>query len=408
MTLRSINKISIFERIHIGPGKAWANICWLFSIIVIVTVVFLLTANFTRREKAIGFLVANPQIIRVNAPRAGRVQQVMVTEGQRVKKGDILLLIDPDPALVNGKPAAQVELENIEAVREEIGKRLGTISAQSKAKQTEISSRIAAVNRQTSALYEGVGLQKRTIELMNDQLKTGAKLANSGSLSVVELQRRETTLQDARLNAQNLVYTLGQNEALLAELKGQLAQIPIEAYVKVSELKQSLAELRQREADAQGRLALQVIASADGIVDTLLTGEGQTIESGSVIISLLPETSILRAELYVPSKAIVFVARDQAVRIAYDAFPYARYGFAEGQIEAVASTVLRSDEIHKPVVPEGPSFRVIVALKQQSMRSDSKNVPLRPGLTLTADIILDRQSLAAWILRSISELWTRI
>lgn len=369
---------------------------------------FLLAANFSRREKAVGFLVADPQIIRVNAPRAGRVQQVVVAEGQRVKKGDILLIVDPDPALVNGRPNAQVELENIAAAREEIGKRIGTIAAQSKAKQTELSSRIKAVNRQISAIYEGVRLQKRTIEVMDEQLRTGTKLANTGSLSTVELQRRETALQDASLNAQNLVYTLRQTEALLAELKGQWEQTPIEAELKLSELKQSLVELRQREADAEGRLALQVIASADGIVDTLLTAEGQTIEAGSVVISLLPEASVLRAELYVPSKAIVFVALNQTVRIAYDAFPYARYGFAEGQIDSVASTVLRVDEIRKPVVPDGPSFRVTVALKHQSMKSDGKSVPLRPGLTLTADIILDRQSLATWILRSINELWTRV
>lgn len=155
-------------------------------------------------------------------------------------------------------------------------------------------------------------------------------------------------------------------------------------------------------------MAFQVTAPLDGTIDTLLIALGQTVDASATVVSLLPESSVLQAELYVPSKAIVFVVPDKRVRIAYDAFPYARYGFAEGKVHSVSQTILRPDEIHKPVSPAEPSFRVTVTLDRQKMKSGEKDVLLRPGLTLTADIILDRQSLAQWILHSINELWTRI
>lgn len=381
---------------------------WLFSAIVFFIVIFLMTANFSRREKAVGFLVAEPQIIRVGAPRSGRVQEIRVSEGQHVKKGDVLLVIDPDPTLVNGRPSARVEIENIAKARAEIAERIEIIKTQSSAKQQEIGARIDAVLSQMSALQAGLVLQKRTIELISDQLATGTKLVSSGSISTVELQRRETSLQDARLNEQTLLYTAGQNEALIAELRGQLRQIPIEAELKISELKQALLELGQREADANGKIASQIIASTDGVVDTLLTNEGQNIEGGATIISILPEATTLFAEMYVPSKAIVFVEEEQNVRIAYDAFPFTKYGFAEGKVRSVANTVLRPDEIRKPVSPIGPTFRVLVELERQDVISDGKTIRLRPGLTLNADIVTERQSLASWILRSVVQLWARV
>lgn len=367
-----------------------------------------MTASFSRREKAVGFLVAQPQIIRIVAPRSGKIQKIMVTEGQQVKRGDVLLIVDPDPSMVNGRPSAQVEIENIKKARAEISDRIGIIRAQSEAKQKEISARTEAIMSQMAALNNGLVLQKRTIELISDQLTTGSKLVNSGSISTAELQRRETSLQDARLNEQTLLYTVGQNEAMLAELRGQLQQIPIEARLKISELKQGQLELTQREADANGKLASQVIAANDGFVDTLLTSEDQNVEGGSPIISILPETTTLLAEMYVPSKAIVFVEAKQNVRIAYDAFPYAKYGFAGGKVTSVANTVLRPDEIRKPVTPSGPTFRVMVELDRQDMISDGKTLRLRPGLTLNADIVTDRQPLAHWIIRSVAQLWARI
>lgn len=368
----------------------------------------MLAANFSRREKATGFLVAEPQIIRINVPKAGRIQTVTVAEGQQVKKGDVLLLIDPDPVFINGRPAAQVEIENIAASQQEIRSKILIVTQQLESKMRELSARIKAVGDQIVAVRAGIELQTRTISLVDEQLKVGAGLARTGTMNVAEVQKRETALQDAKINAQNLRYTLHQNEAFLAELTGQREQAPIEANLKLSDLHQSSVELQQRHTEAEGRLVFQVTAPVDGTVDNLLFVPGQTVDANATAVSLLPQSSVLQAELYVPSKAIVFVQPNQSVRIAYDAFPYARYGFAKGSVHSISQTVLRPNEIRKPISLSGPSFRVTVMLDQQAMKSSGKDIPLRSGLTLTADIILDQQSLAQWIIRSISELWARV
>ena len=49
-------------------------------------------------------------------------------------------------------------------------------------------------------------------------------------------------------------------------------------------------------------------------------------------MTLTPRGGALRAELYVPSRAIGFVKSGQRVRLLYDAFPYQKFGPAWGEV----------------------------------------------------------------------------
>ncbi|TIU35167.1 MAG: HlyD family efflux transporter periplasmic adaptor subunit [Mesorhizobium sp.] len=408
MALSLKRNANIFGDIHIGPGQTWASVCWVFIFASIVIAAFLLSAKFSRREQVNGFLIANPQIMRINAPRPGRIQRIVVHEGQRMKRGDVLIYVDPDPSLVNGRPAAESEIDRIKVAESELRSRVQSIGSQVGKKVTEYTERIDAVAQQVVAVRSGVELQQQTIAVLKEQLSAGRTLRESGAMSVTEIQRRETALRDAEISVQTLLYSLHENEATLAELRGLREQAPIEGELRISDLRQSLIELGQRRTEAEGRMAFQVTAPVDGTVDTILVAPGQTVDPSLTMISLLPETSVLVAEMYVPSKVIAFVEPHQPVRIAYDAFPYVRYGFAAGKVASVSETILRSDELRKTISLAEPSYRVTVSIENQTMRSGDREIPLRPGLTLSADIILDRQTLAQWILRSVRELWARV
>lgn len=325
-----------------------------------------------------------------------------------MKRGDVLIYVDPDPSLVKGKPTAEAELDRLRLAEQELQHRIQAIDAQVGMKVAELTERAEAVAKQIAAIRTGANLQRRTIDVLTDQLVAGQTLSQAGAVSTTEIQRRETELRNAQVTLQNLQFSLHENEALLAELNGQKKQAPIEGELRISDLRQTLIELEQRRTEAEGRLAFQITAPVDGIADTILTAPGQTIGTNSTLLTLLPKSSVLIAELYVPSRAIVFVQPEQRVRIAYNAFPYVRYGFAEGKVSSVSETILRPDELEKPVAVLEPSYRVTVELQSQNMRADNKEIRLRPGLTLTADIILERQTLAQWILHSIRELWARV
>jgi membrane fusion protein len=89
----------------------------------------------------------------------------------------------------------------------------------------------------------------------------------------------------------------------------------------------------------------------------------------------------------------------QEVQVKYDAFPFQTYGVFEGRVKSVAQEPVT---LPSPQSADGiPLYPVAVELKQQTIPTDSQMTPLRPGMTLTANIVLERKTLLNWLLQSL-------
>ncbi len=115
------------------------------------------------------------------------------------------------------------------------------------------------------------------------------------------------------------------------------------------------------------------------------------------LLAIVPTGSVLQAELLVPARAIGFVKPGQTVRLAYEAFPFQRFGLHGGRVVTVSRNLLRPAELIAPIAIAEPSYRVIVALDRQSVPAFGQDFPLGPDMTLKADIVLDRRSLLEWV-----------
>jgi len=115
-------------------------------------------------------------------------------------------------------------------------------------------------------------------------------------------------------------------------------------------------------------------------------------------MTIIPEGSNLEAILYAPTKAIGFVKNGQETRLLLDAFPYQRFGSFEAEIYEVSRTVIDPREADVPFQIEEPVYKVKAKLNKQMVSAFGENVPLQPGMTLTGNIVLERQSFLDWIL----------
>jgi membrane fusion protein len=117
---------------------------------------------------------------------------------------------------------------------------------------------------------------------------------------------------------------------------------------------------------------------------------------------IVPEGSPLKAELYVPSRAIGFVAKRQQVRLLFEAFPYQRFGAFEGRIDTISRVVTSPQETDVPFKIDEPVYRVTATLAAQSLTAFGEQVPFQPGMILTGNIVLDRQSFWGWLMTPFS------
>jgi membrane fusion protein len=138
-------------------------------------------------------------------------------------------------------------------------------------------------------------------------------------------------------------------------------------------------------------------APTTGRVSTLQATVGQNAEPQRLQLEIIPQDSILQAELFLPARAVGFVEAGQPVRIMYDAFPYQHFGTYRAEVVKVSQTILTSSDVAGPIKLTEPSYRVTAALERPDIDAYGKAVALQPDMLLKADIILEKRSLISWL-----------
>lgn len=181
----------------------------------------------------------------------------------------------------------------------------------------------------------------------------------------------------------------------------QLAQLPLNTATQRNDTERQLATITQSIAQNEQQRAVVLRAPRAGVVSTVLLKEGQMVGAGQPLLSLLPAGSVLQAQLLVPSRAIGFVAPGSRVVLRYQAFPYQKFGQQYGHVTDISRSALSPADIvalvgQQPQQPD-PLYRVQVALDSQKILAYGKEEPMKPGMALEADILMDRRRLIEWV-----------
>jgi len=77
-------------------------LAWFIALIAAVIVGFLMLAQYSRKETAIGYLTPTTGTAKIFAPQAGTIKQVFVEEGEPVKEGQPLLAVETNQIAADG------------------------------------------------------------------------------------------------------------------------------------------------------------------------------------------------------------------------------------------------------------------------------------------------------------------
>jgi membrane fusion protein len=191
---------------------------------------------------------------------------------------------------------------------------------------------------------------------------------------------------------------LADSQNKLTETQFSLKELPTATARKTQPLRDQISEVQQRMAEGKGRSSYVVKAPAAGRISLMQVSLGQTVQPQRLQMEIVPSDSPLRAELLIPTRAAGFVRVGQEVRFQYDAFPYQNFGTYTGRIAELSHTVVTKSDAAGPIAPEEPVYKAVAALDRSEVDANGRTAPLEPGMLLKAEIILDRRSLAEWIL----------
>jgi len=371
---------------------------WLIAASVALVVVFLVLAQYARKETVLGYLTPTAGTAKIFALQQGTIKAIYVKEGQGVEKEQPLLAVETSQIAVNDQDVNTSMLATLGAQRNLLMNQIAAEEERRKSEHARLAASIGGLETEISELQAQIDSQNEQIRLSNSLISSVIGLKAKGIISELEYKRRELAAleQKQKLNSLNQQFAARQNQ--LTETRYSLEQLPTVMAGKVQNLRSELATTEQRIAEITGRRAYVIRAPAAGRISTLQATVGQFVDPRRPLMEIIPNESVLQAELFVPARAIGFVEPGQEVRILYEAFPYQQFGTYRGRVNNISQTMLTKSDVSGPIDLKEPAYRVTAALDRSDIDAYGKRIPLQADMLLRADIILEKRSFMSWFL----------
>jgi HlyD family secretion protein len=265
------------------------------------------------------------RFVNISADTTGRVTDLAVNEGDRVKKSQFLLQVDPR----NLRSAVTRTQASLEAARSQTQQLVASIdSAKTALKQAEDN-----LTRQQQLWKNGLTTRESLDRAEND-----LKMRQS------ELRSQEQQIQTQRLRMQ-------QEEAILETDRYNLSKVRIESPI-------------------------------DGIVTRRNIEEGEmvvigTMNNAGTVLLTIADMSVIEAEVEVDETDIPTLTLGQTAKITIDAIPEKTF---TGKVTEIGNSPIQATGAGAPAAgTQATNFKVVVTF-------DSEIKEVRPGFTCTAEI----------------------
>lgn len=419
------------------PNPLGRKVLWL---LIALLVALLLWATFGRLDivaVAEGKLIPESYVKIVQPAESGIVKEILVREGQSVKSGQILMRMDTliseadtksieadyqrkrltlrrIEAELSGRPF-QTEASDPSALAQEIAAQYRANRAAFEAALAEERSQLVKARQELAAAEQVRRKLKETLPYYRDQDKAYEKLVKqgfAGSLMGSD-KKRERVEKEQELQTQTFLIESAKASTLQSERK--LAQIDSDyrrqLNVERNDIQGQYDKLTQEAAkQAHKQDLLELKAPQDGVIKDLATHTtGTVVQPGTILLTLVPQDEILRAEVWVSNEDIGFVRQGQPVKLKFAAFPFQKYGMVDGVVETVSADASdngndnRQSDPAKKMQPLG--YKALVALKNMNLKMDGERFDLSAGMQTNAEIKLGDRTVMEYLLSPVRKAW---
>ena len=398
------HKYRLAESRPLAGGKnLLRNAVYVLVAITVGAGLLLTLTSYKVTEQAPGVLVPAEGLRRLSIGGAGHIEELLVKEGESVQPGQPLAKV----SLAAVSQFSEAHDLRIEALRERHSALLEKrplheqehelALSRNRELQAHADETLQTGRRKQALLRERIRVSERHLLQIESLLEAAAITSfqfDEAYAAHLQLEQeaaetdRQTAEQELRLKdlkAENLAQQLAKSQLDLA-LDDEIGQLA--------------SEIRQLETQQSVFLR----ADRAGIVATVAVRVGDSFRAGQPLVYLGPEESLLRAEIYVPSRVIGKVAPGQEVLLSYQSFDYREYGRYSAIIDAVPGARLDPREQLLPLsLLNEPVYRVQAVLERQSV-SGPEDHELLAGMEFQANIVTDQLPLIGLVFKPLRSL----
>lgn len=400
--------------IRIGHNPKFSTVAAVALLLAGGLLAFAVWGQVARKARIPGVLVPEQGALQLDAQAPGVLVDLLVQEGERVAAGQTLFVLDTDRSTTEGSAAVLMAAHLVQRRSTLAAERTARVQ-QTRQREAALQDRIRSLDHEMTQARQEALLASRRVDLAQKTLYRYQQMAQEGFVSEIQVQNKQEELIDLQARVENTERSaatlLREQQSLLAERQAIDRQLSID----LAQVDRALASLEQESAENQARKTIVITAPQSGVVTAIHGFKGASVQAGQSVATLVPvdtsgqgKTELqtqLQAHLYAPSRTAGFVRPGQTVWMRYGAYPYQKFGLAQGQVHSISATPTapqdlpngQSAALQTAAQTQEPLYRIQVQLKDQSITAYGDKLPLKPGMTLEADVVQDKRAVWEWI-----------
>lgn len=408
-----------------------------FIVITVVFTSFILWAALAQVDELArgnGKVIPSDKIQQVQSFDGGVISEILIKEGQIVKKGDPLLKIDTTRFQASFEENKQAYL-NLLAVRVrleaeaniDLDKKVPKLKfpnevleqapEYAKSERQLLKSRVRELISSVKVLKNQLEQKKQELKEIEYTIKNLRK-----SFRIIKEQRR-TIQRLAQRGAKSSYDVLdiekeynkvgGDLEAALLSVprsKSAIKEVEFKIDEKVNGFKSEASDLLQKTLGELNKFKAKLVSDKDKVAKTVLKSPvhgvvkqiylntiGGVVQSGMDLVEIVPDSNALLVEAKIDPKDIAFISPSQKVIVKITAYDFSIYGGLDGKIVDISADSI----VDKESKEEKSYYRVVVKTNKNFLERNGEKLPIIPGMVASVDIVTGKKSILDFILKPI-------
>lgn len=414
---------------HVDPDReAGRAVKTIVGLILGFQLVLLAWAAFSKLDVAVnarGAVIPPSKLQEVQSLEGGVVQELLVSSGQTVKKGQLLARLDRAQyaaslgesqqyrlgavagvarmraLLSNGEPKFPAEV--LAAGPALLAQEMALFRDAKREYETSVAAAREAATSKRSELQEAQGRAgnlREAVTLGEQAFQIEERLFKESAGSRADYLASQQRLLTLRSELASVQASLPRLRAGLAEAQAQLGQADAKARAlwggQLADFETKAGALASTIAGSEDKvLRRDLVAPVDGVVNRILVNtRAGVVSPGKAVLEIVPTESDIMLTVRVKPTDVGFIRVGQEANVRVLAYDTAAYGRMKATVSRVGADAVL-DERNEPY------FEVQLSSPQGQLAQDGKPLPVTPGLPVDVGILTGERSVLEYVLKPV-------
>lgn len=415
----------IEEAARLKPHWSAGFLTLLIAVFIVWMLAWAALAEVDERVRGIGRVMPSSDIQTVQSLEGGILSELLVQEGDRVSKGQVLMRIDDILFASEGRGieaqmmGLQIRKARLDAesdgtafaLPQELRDRAPQIAENEEklytSRQKELATAleiIAQEEKESRANLDEINANIAKLAQSRDSLKKELDIAKTlvakRAMPEIEKLRLERQYNETRGNLATaaqakkaLEARLGATEQKRAE---RLAAFRSEVLGQLNETETRIAAISESLRSAADRISrTELRAPVDGIVKSVaIKTVGGVVEPAQRLVEIVPVEDELMIRSRVRPEDIAFLKPGQKVRVGITAYDAQIYGALTGRLERIgADAVMDADG--------AMYFEIDVRTDKNNLGTAEEPLLISPGMVAETEVITGKRTILSYLLKPV-------